>query len=313
MGRRSAAESTGAIFLAFLTERTWRQPDLARRVGLSVKQLRHDLDVLSGLGMPLHRDEEGGQVYWSVDRTWYPEAVAVPRDSVRPLLRLLLRTPSSPARDRLVAKLLGAAHEITTTSVAAPRLEGDEETLDAVQDAADRRVALYLRYFSASRGFPSERHVSVQRLHPGPRPRFVAVCHRSGELRWFRVDSILRVRMDEREPYRAVDPDVLVRFERGSTDGFHQGDAPRRLAFVVPNPEAQWVRLNLLDGMQVEDLPDGIRVSIDTAAPNVVARFVVGLGGLARPESEELRRQVEALARGALEVSEFRCGGQARA
>lgn len=308
MGRRSATETTGAIFVAFLNERTWRQADLARRVGISTKALRPHLDALVRAGVPLERDEDDG-VFWSVPRGWFPEAVALPRASVLELLRLLKRSPKSPTRDKLLAKILGASSGEAAVgrgadTVASGQLSGDEHHLDAVQDAADRRVALELSYFSASRGALSSRHVSVQRVHPGPKTRFVALCHRTGDLKWFRVDSIVRARLDEGHPYREADAALLATFERGSADGFNQGETPRELRFFVAAPEARWVERNLLDGMKAEQVEGGIRVAIVTASPIAVARYVVGLGGLARPETPELARLVVELARGALAVAE---------
>ena len=59
---------------------------------------------------------------------------------------------------------------------------------------------------------------------------------------------------------------------------------------------------NLLDGMSVERSEDGIRVTVTTSALTVVARFVVGLGAAAIPETPALAREVAVLARGALEA-----------
>lgn len=312
VGRRSATETTGAIFVAFLDERTWRQADLARRVGISTKALRSHLEGLARAGVPLERDEDDG-VFWSVPRGWFPEAVALPRASVHELLRLLKRSPRSPTRDKLLAKILGASSAEAlggrADTVASGQLSFDEHHLDAVQDAADQRVALELSYFSASRGALSARHVSVQRVHPGAKTRFVAWCHRSGCLKWFRVDNIVWARLDAGQPYREVEPELVATFERGSAGGFYQGETPRELRFFVAAPEARWVERNLLDGMKAEQVEGGIRVGIVTASPIAVARYVVGLGGLARPETAELRQLVAELARAALAVAEGGEGG----
>jgi hypothetical protein len=53
--------------------------------------------------------------------------------------------------------------------------------------------------------------------------------------------------------------------------------------------------------MHAETLHDGIRVRIETSAVIRLARFVVGFGGAARPETPELAAIVVELARGALE------------
>ena len=53
--------------------------------------------------------------------------------------------------------------------------------------------------------------------------------------------------------------------------------------------------------MECEEVPGGIRVSLETSAPSRLARFVVGLGATAKPLTPELGREVAALARGALD------------
>jgi hypothetical protein len=70
----------------------------------------------------------------------------------------------------------------------------------------------------------------------------------------------------------------------------------------VRNPEARWVKKNLLAGMTFERAGDGIRVTVHTSALHRLARFVVGLGAAATPETPALAREVAALAQGALDA-----------
>jgi predicted DNA-binding transcriptional regulator YafY len=147
----------------------------------------------------------------------------------------------------------------------------------------------------------SDRHASVHVVDVGPPARFIATCHRNGELRWFRVDSIIRARLDDREPYRECSADVVATFRAASIDGFKGAGSPVVCSFVVRDPESRWVANNLLEGMSVENLHDGIRVNIETSGVVRLARFVVGLGGAARPENPALVEAVAELARGALE------------
>ena len=53
-------------------------------------------------------------------------------------------------------------------------------------------------------------------------------------------------------------------------------------------------------GMTPEEVPGGIRVTIETSAPKQLARFVVGLGAIAKPLTPTLEAEVAALAKGAL-------------
>lgn len=87
MGQRSSTETVAAIYQAFLTRRTWRQPELAKEVGVGVEALRRVLFELAEKGMPLERDEEDrSKVYWSVPADWFPEAVLFKREEVPELL-----------------------------------------------------------------------------------------------------------------------------------------------------------------------------------------------------------------------------------
>jgi len=55
-----------------------------------------------------------------------------------------------------------------------------------------------------------------------------------------------------------------------------QGGAPATFVFRVRNPEARWVKNNLLEGMRAEDRSDRIRVEVTTTSLGRLARFVVG-------------------------------------
>jgi DNA-binding HxlR family transcriptional regulator len=58
MSKRSAAETVGQIFWAFLESATWPQAELSRRVGVSSRALRARLEELERAGMPLTWDDE---------------------------------------------------------------------------------------------------------------------------------------------------------------------------------------------------------------------------------------------------------------
>ncbi len=72
MGRRSQTETVAGIYQSCLQRRTWSQAVLARELEVSVGTLRRVLGELQAEGMPLHRDEDHSQVYWSVPKDWYP-------------------------------------------------------------------------------------------------------------------------------------------------------------------------------------------------------------------------------------------------
>jgi predicted DNA-binding transcriptional regulator YafY len=308
VGQRSTTETLAGIYQAFLGKRTWRQPELAKELGIGVEALRRVLFELMEKGMPLERDEEDrSRVFWSVPSDWFPESVLFKREEVPELLRQLRRVPQGPGRKRLLdlvlARLPRAKISEAAVVPAAPRPE-EEQFLDVVEEAASEHVALAMRYFTAGRGDVGDRHVSVHRILLGPPARLVATCHRTGALKTFRVDSIVSARLDGDEAFRASDDTAVDAYLKASVDGFHGDGAAQSLVFVVRNPDARWVKNNLLPGMKAEATSDGIRVAVHTAALRRVAQFVVSLGASAAPESPALAREVSGLARGALAAAE---------
>jgi predicted DNA-binding transcriptional regulator YafY len=306
VGRRSQTETVAGIYQAFLQRRTWPQAALAKELEVSVGTLRRVLGELQAGGMPLHRDEDHPQVYWSVPKDWYPGSVLFKRDEVPKLLRQLRRVPQGTGRrellDLVLARLPGVEADAPTAITRAPSPQ-EEQYLNVVEDSTGR-VALRMKYYTASRGDVGERHASVHRVHAGPPARFIATCHRSGTFKTFRIDGILWARLDPDAPFRlALEVDVDA-YDRASLDGFNEGGKPRSFSFVVHNPEARWVKNNLLSGMRAETIAGGERITLETTALGRLARFVVALGAAATPETPSLAVAVADLARGALAASE---------
>lgn len=301
VGQRSAGESIAAIFQAFLTQRTWAQADLAREVGIHVPALKKQLAILETGGLPLTRDEDHPHVYWSVPQNWFPGGVVFDGEDLALLLRHLARAPRSEERDRLITS---AARSLTAGTAGLDLSEiiepADEaEHLSTIEDSARKQTTLHCQYYSA-KGRVAWRHISVQRILLGPHARFVGVCHRSGQLKWFRADSVLDARLDQDVPFQTADATAIEAFLSASLDGFADSGTPTTHAFVVRNPEAGWVAKNLLKGMETEEVTDGLRVTAHTTALPILARFVVGLGDAARCESPILAEEVRNLAEGAL-------------
>jgi predicted DNA-binding transcriptional regulator YafY len=306
VGQRSSTETVAGIYQSFLAHRTWKQKDLARELSIGVEPLRRMLYELREKGMPLDREEDHPHIYWSVPPNWFPGSVLFKREEVPELLRQLRRVPQGPGRKRLLDLILDRLPGVAPpgSSVVSPEASPEEEQyLGLVEDSASNRCALSLRYYTATRGDVGDRYASVHRVLVGPPARFIATCHRSGTLKTFRVDGIVRARLDDQERYReAADADIEA-YRKGSLDGYHGGGQPQPLAFFVRNPEARWVKGNMLDGMKADPTPDGVRVTVQTTALARLARFVVGLGPAATPETPALAREVAELARGALATS----------
>ena len=296
---------------AFVERRTWTQADLARATGLQRPEaLRNVLRELIESGMPLESEKQHPHVYWRVGKGWHPGGVLFKTEAVPELLRQLSHLPKSKARDRLLAivmEQLPARGKLTAVPPLDSRSvsESEEEYLPTVEDAAAKKLPMFMRYLTASRGgLSSERYVSIHVIEPGPPARFIATCHESGDLRWFRVDGIVRARVDSGQPFRDCEADELSTFRKASLEGFKGTGPAIECSFLVREPESAWVANSLLAGMQAESIRGGIRVSLRTSALLPLGRFVVRLGDIARPETPVLARLVAELARGALEQAE---------
>jgi predicted DNA-binding transcriptional regulator YafY len=307
-----------ALVHAFLEERSWSQADLARKLEVSTAAIKKRLEEMQSAGFPLEREEDHPHVWWSVPKGWIPGGVAFSGEELVDLLRVLGRTPRGKKRDRLLARVVkqlpkdgpatpsvaGVGDDSSSGGAGAlvpPRSSEPEELfLSVVEDAATTRTALKLRYFTASRGKEGSRHASVHRVIVGPPGRFIAMCHRTSELKWFRIDGVFDARLDPTEPYRPSTKKEVEKFQAESLDGFHAPGPAEPLAFFVRDPEARWVARNLLDGMRTEEESGGMRVLVDTTAAIRVARYVVALGAAATPETPSLATAVREIAEGAL-------------
>lgn len=308
VGQRTPTETLFGIVAAFVERREWSQSELARKLETTPETIRRRLGELQAGGFKLERFEEPPLVYWSVPKNWFPGVLPFKADEARDLLRLLGRARPSELRERLhsvvVSRLsnLGQSVEIDPDAVIAPAVRDDEERwLSIVEDAVSKKTALKMRYFTASRRHESWRHVSVHRIDVGPRTHFIATCHTANALRRFRLSNVLEARLDPGEKIRRTTTEALKRFDEESFGGFRQAGPVVRCSFVVRDPESAWVARNLPDERIVQEtIAAGMRFHIETSAVIMLARFVVGLGDAARPETPELAEAVAALARGAL-------------
>ena len=270
--------------------------ELAEHIGIKPPTLRKWLDELVRRGLPLDREEDHPNVFWSVPQGWFPGGVVLDAEDATALMRQLLRQPHNKLRERLLRRILEASPRASAErgqahAVVAPVItEVEEGVLPVVEDSLMTRRALVFRYYSAGSGAYDARSASVQRLVPGPPARILAVCHRSDSLKWFRLERMSSPRMEGAEAYREAAREAVEAVLRESVGGFHGGGEAVTCVFTVTDPEARWVGDNLPSPMTVEPVAGGVRVSTRTAAVLPVARFVVGLGGAALAETPELGR-----------------------
>lgn len=311
MGRRGSTETATGVLLAFLRQRTWRQADLARHLGVARKTLVRCLTDLQEAGMRLEREVEAPQVYWSVPKSWFPGAILLRQGDVQDLVRVLQRAPQSQKRDKLLRSVTDFAAErsplrddgragAVRSAIVTRNLSSEEETwLSVMQAAVEERRVVLVRYFTASRGDLAERHLSVQRIFVEKR-KLVAHCHRDQRLKWFSLDRILAARVDELAEYVEHEDARVDTYVQQSVDGYHSGSEPVRCDFWVSDPDARWVKEQLPLGCDVSSHEGGLVFSATTAGLLPLARFIVGLGASARVLTPELSDLVIELAEGAL-------------
>ena len=304
MGQRSNTETIVAILKAFLDQRTWKQADLARRVGVQPATIHKRLEELLANGIPLESEKEHPHVFWSVPRSWYPGGVLFTGEQITQMFRQLSRLPKSKARNQLIETLLEflPTRQAAGAVVPAETTAREELHLPVLEDSANQKIALKFSYFTANRGSEGTRHASVHRVLLGPPARFVATCHRTGALKWFRVENVSDAKLDSREAFREADAKTVHAHLRASLDGFHEDRPPEKHVFFVSDPDARWVARNLIEEMRSEEVPGGIRVTLETSALTRLARFVVGLGAAAKPLTPALEAAVSGLAKGALDA-----------
>lgn len=306
MGSRSAGETLAAILSAFLRRRSWRQIELARHIGVSVRTLRKRLVDLSSQGIPFYDEAEHPHVVWTLPDGFLPGGVVIaPEDSLE-LLRLVARAPKSATRDRLFARLLAATTHSPSLDALPERVvalrerQEDPAHLSVLEDAIARQIPLHFDYYSATSGSLRPRLASVYQEVRGDAVRFIARCHEADALRWFRLDGVTAARLATDEPYRPCAFHEVAAFRQDSADGFHGGTAPKTYAVFVRDPECRWVARNTPCPMTQTSVPGGLRFVAHTAGVRPLARWVAGLGDAAHAETEELADLVQAIARGAL-------------
>ena len=291
------------LFGAFVDRKRWRQAELARRLEMTVPALRKHLTLMTKL-LPLQSVTEHPDVFWFLPNDWRPEGIVLRGTDGAALLRILARAPRSAERDRLLALLLGKDRRLLApTRVAASPMSVDEDRfLSLVEDAGSKLTPLRMKYSSARRGDTDWRVVSVARIMPGPPSRFLGVCHRSNELRSFRVSSIQAAQLDPNEAHREPSERELAQRIAKSVDGYFDGTEGEEV-FVVRGEKIRWVAHNLPPGVRGDVTADGsFRVTASTAGLAVVAPFVVGLGEAAVCETAPLAAAVKELAEGALKA-----------
>lgn len=264
----------------------------AAEFGITVRQLRSDLDLLFVCGLP------GGAPGDLIDVSYSGDQVTVvdPQTLDRPLrltadeaMALLVAARAltdiqglagREALDRALRKVEDAVGHESARHVRVA-LDAHDEVLAVLQGAIRERRRVRLRYLVWARDEMTERDVDPMRvLVRGGYWYLEGWCHRAAAVRLFRLD-----RIDGRDGVTVLDvsaqppPDATP---RDTAEGVYQpgpDDIPVRLDL---DPRARWV-VDYYPVSDVRELPDGgVSVLLRVADLAWLNRLVLGLGQLVR-------------------------------
>ena len=266
--------------------------DAAAEFGITVRQLRDDLDLLFVCGLP------GGAPGDLIDVSYHGDEITVvdPQTLDRPLrltvdestallvaARALADVPGLAGRealDRAMRKVEEAAETGPVEQVRVA-LDPHDEVLAVLQRAIRERRRVHLRYLVWSRDEMTERDVDPMRVLVRDGHWYLeGWCHRAGAVRLFRLD-----RIDGPDGVTILDapaapPPAAV--PRDTGDGVYRpgpDDVPVTLELA---PEARWV-VDYYPVSDVRDLPDsGVEVTLRVSEPFWLYRLVLMLGGQVR-------------------------------
>jgi proteasome accessory factor C len=282
--------------------------EAAADLGVTERQLREDLELLWVCGLPGYGPGDLIDLAFDGDRVTVTYDAGIDRplrltpDEALALvvaLRLLAETPGMAERDavqRALAKIETAAGDFAEAPVAV-RLPANDDQLATIRAAVDRRRALRLTYYTATRDETTVRVVDPMRmLVVGGRAYLEAWCRRAEAVRMFRVDRIDGlVELDEpaAPPPQARPSDVR--------DGvFSPGPDLPRVTLRVGRG-GRWITEYYPCDEVREESPDAWLVTLRVTDLDWARRLVLGMGpdvGVVAPA--ELVRDVAESARSAL-------------
>jgi proteasome accessory factor C len=259
--------------------------EAAADLGVSDKQLREDLELLWVCGLPGYGPGDLIDMAFDGDRVTITYDAGIDRplrltpDEALALvvaLRMLAETPGLANRDavdRALAKIENAAGELADAPVAV-RLPGNSDRLAALSGAVERRRALRITYYTATRDETSERVVDPMRvLVMSGHAYLEAWCRRAEAVRMFRVDRIdAMTELDEpaAPPAQAQPTDVR--------DGIFQPTADLQLITVRVGRPARWITEYYPCERVSRGSGEEWLVSLRVTDLDWARRFVLGLG-----------------------------------
>jgi proteasome accessory factor C len=174
----------------------------AAELDITERQLREDLELLWVCGLPGYGPGDLIDMALDGDRVTITYDAGIDRplrltpDEALALvvaLRMLAEMPGIDGRDaieRALAKIEAAAGDLADAPVAV-RIPGDTDRLAAIRDAVERRRAMRITYYTATRDETSDRVIDPMRVLVVEGRAYVeAWCRQAEAVRLFRVDRI---------------------------------------------------------------------------------------------------------------------------
>jgi len=259
--------------------------EAAADLDVSERQLREDLELLWVCGLPGYGPGDLIDMAFDGDRVTVTYDAGIDRplrltpDEALALvvaLRMLAETPGMANRDaiqRALTKIETAAGDLADAPVAV-RIPGNDDRLATIRGAVERRRALRLTYYTATRDETTVRVVDPMRvILVGGRSYLEAWCRRAEAVRRFRVDRIDGlVELDEpaTPPAQAELSDVA--------DGVFQPTPDLPLVTLRVGRSGRWITEYYPCERVEEESPDAWRVSLRVSDLAWARRFVLGLG-----------------------------------
>ncbi|HEU0240175.1 MAG TPA: YafY family protein [Micromonosporaceae bacterium] len=274
----------------------------AGELGVTDKQLREDLELLWVCGLPGYGPGDLIDMAFDGDRVTITYDAGINRplrltpDEALALvvaLRMLAEMPGIDGKDaieRALAKIEAATGDLADAPVAV-RIPGDDDRLATIRGVVERRRALRITYYTATRDETSDRVIDPMRvLLVDGRAYVEAWCRQAEAVRMFRVDRI--------DGFTELDEPATLPRQARSNDlrsGVFQASPDQPLVTLLVSRDARWITEYYPCESVIDTDAEQWRVTLRASDLLWARRLVLGLGSnvvvLDPPELAEAVRE----------------------
>ncbi len=269
---------------------------IATELEVSERTVRSDINFLKErYHAPIHWGKSRG--YYYSDPDWRLPSISLSKGELFALTvgaRMLNAYAGSVFRLELesaIAKLVERLPETTWLDLqqlaeehmsfrSGAETDLDPEIWHKLEDACRRRKTVYMNYYTAGRNAYSDRKLDPYLLHiyRGTNPYVIGYCHTRKEVRWFRVDRIQRLEIQEEEFF--PDPSFDPKDHLESIFQSEAGGVPQMVIIKFDAITAPFVRGRRWHPSQeiMEEKEGGLMLKMYVRGLNDVKRWVLGYG-----------------------------------